>query len=391
MNVHTFLHTILSKAKADIAALNKTMASTDSILTTAVLNDSTTSSSLNASVMDTQPENKSKGYLGMIVAMFLLALVFNISALVMIIKSSKSHKWSAFYRLMVALNITDLFGSVTGFPVLLATYANDVQWQGGQPVCDYTGYMISFVFLSSASLIGAMSTERFIGVWFPFYYNSGNKEKRTNFILGGIWVSAAVIGLLPILGFGEYVLQYPGTWCFYNFRATVLGDKVYAYLYSVIWLLIIFCTILFNVLVIVKLILRRIKSKDKKKENSKAKRNELYSIILLVVIVIVTATCGVPLAIRAIVNESGSAQDDNADLHASRMATFNMILDPLVYILFRRENLEWLFRFVRKTRGMPEKPSENSSTVSGKTDETTKSATNLESVHPEISESETKY
>lgn len=297
MNVHTFLHTILSKATADIAALNKTMASTDSILTTAVLNDSTTSSSLNASAMDTQPENKSKGYLGMIVAMFLLALVFNISALVMIIKSSKSHKWSAFYRLMVALNITDLFGSVTGFPVLLATYANDVQWQGGQPVCDYTGYMISFVFLSSASLIGAMSTERFIGVWFPFYYNSGNKEKRTNFILGGIWVSAAVIGLLPILGFGEYVLQYPGTWCFYNFRATVLGDKVYAYLYSVIWLLIIFCTILFNVLVIVKLILRRIKSKDKKKENSKAKRNELYSIILLVVIVIVTATCGVPLAV----------------------------------------------------------------------------------------------
>ena len=73
------------------------------------------------------------------------------------------------------------------------------------------------------------------------------------------------------------------------------------------------------------------------------------------------------------------------------MATFNMILDPLVYIFFRRENLEWLFRFVRKTRGMPEKPSEDGSTVSGKTDETTKSATNLESVHPEISESETKY
>lgn len=82
-----------------------------------------------------------------------------------------------------------------------------------------------------------------------------------------------------------------------------------------------FCTVLFNLLVIVKLVMRRVSASDKKKQNSKAKRNEIYSIVLLVVIVIVTATCGVPLAIRAIVNESGSEKNNNADLHASRMAT----------------------------------------------------------------------
>lgn len=241
--------------------------------------------------------NKSEGYVGMIVVMFILALVFNISALFMIIKSSKFHKWSAFYRLMISLTITDLFGSITCFPVLLATYANNVEWQGGQPVCDYTGYMISFVFLSSASIIGAMSAERFIGVWFPFFYNSIAKEKRTNIILGAIWTTAAFISLLPIIGFGEYVLQYPGTWCFYNFRAKNRIDEVYAYMYSIVWIIIILCIISFNVLVIIRLTLRRLRTHDKKKQNSKANRNEIFSIILLVVIVIVTATCGIPLAV----------------------------------------------------------------------------------------------
>lgn len=297
--INVFLHTVIGETKQAIAADNQTwfkrMSSTDFSATTVSMNV-TNNTTLNSTAMDT--DSKSKGYVGMIIAMFLLALVFNISALIMIVRSSKSHKWSAFYRLMVSLNITDLVGSVTCFPVLLATYANNVEWQGGQPVCDYTGYMISFVFLSSASIIGAMSTERFVGVWFPFFYNkSGAKERRTNIILGGIWTTTACIALLPIIGFGEYVLQYPGTWCFYNFRAKNLADKVYAYLYSVIWILIIFCTVLFNLLVIVKLVMRRVSASDKKKQNSKAKRNEIYSIVLLVVIVIVTATCGVPLAV----------------------------------------------------------------------------------------------
>lgn len=67
------------------------------------------------------------------------------------------------------------------------------------------------------------------------------------------------------------------------------------------------------------------------------------------------------------------------------MATFNMILDPLVYIFFRRENLEWLFRFIRKKRGKSSKQSEESSSASAKTDETNRSATNLEKIQPEFS------
>lgn len=85
-------------------------------------------------------------------------------------------------------------------------------------------------------------------------------------------------------------------------------------------------------------------------------------------------------------NESGSTKNDNADLHASRMATFNMILDPLVYIFFRRENLEWLFRFIRKKRKKSDKTSSEASSTSAKTDETNKSATNLEKIEPQLSD-----
>jgi hypothetical protein len=90
------------------------------------------------------------------------------------------------------------------------------------------------------------------------------------------------------------------------------------------------------------------------------------------------------------VNESGSTKDNNADLHASRMATFNMILDPLVYIFFRRENLEWLFRFIRKKRRRSDKNSSDGSSTSGKTDETNKSATNLDKIESQASEAD-KY
>ncbi|XP_061193422.1 prostaglandin E2 receptor EP4 subtype-like [Saccostrea echinata] len=337
--------------------------------------------SVNSTTED--PGIKSKGFLGNIIVMFILALMFNISALVMIIRSSKSHRWSAFYRLMVSLNITDLFGSITCFPVLLATYANNVEWQGGQQLCNYTGYMISFVVLSSAAIVGTMSLERFIGVWFPFFYNNPTaKERRTNILLGTVWVTVAFISLLPIIGFGEYVLQYPGTWCFYNFRAQNLADKIYAYMYSVFWILTILFTIIFN---LVKLVLRRIRAQDKKKQYDKANRNEIYSIILLIIIVIVTATCGIPMAIRAIVNESGSMKDNSADLHASRMATFNLVLDPLVYIFFRRENLECLFRFIRKRHGRSEKSPEQCNSTSTKTDNKATSASNQEKI--EISSS----
>jgi hypothetical protein len=44
-------------------------------------------------------------------------------------------------------------------------------------------------------------------------------------------------------------------------------------------------------------------------------------------------------------------KDIKADLMTLRLATFNQILDPWVYILFRREMLAKMSRFIRKQGG----------------------------------------
>lgn len=73
-------------------------------------------------------------------------------------------------------------------------------------MCDYIGYMISFVFLLFVLIIGVMLMERFVGVWFLFFYNkSGVKERRINIILGSIWIIMVCIVFFFIIGFGEYV------------------------------------------------------------------------------------------------------------------------------------------------------------------------------------------
>ena len=245
--------------------------------------------------------SKSSGFVGMIILMFILALLLNSVAIFSLIRSSTYHHWNSFYRLLLCLTLTDTLGSITSFPVLLVTYAHNLDWQGGQPVCDYVGFMISFSFLSSAAFVGAMSLERFLGVWAPLLFNDKTtRENRTSALIVVIWSFVFILALCPIVGFGEYVIQYPGSWCFYNFRATG-ANKIYSLVYSVIWLLVITCTVLCNSLVIVKLVQRfviqRRRATHGNRKIGRSTRNELFSVILLFVIVVVTVTCGIPLAV----------------------------------------------------------------------------------------------
>jgi hypothetical protein len=53
-----------------------------------------------------------------------------------------------------------------------------------------------------------------------------------------------------------------------------------------------------------------------------------------------------------IINQSHAfPKDIKADLMTLRLATLNQILDPWVYILFRREMLAKMSRFIRKQGG----------------------------------------
>lgn len=72
--------------------------------------------------------------------------------------------------------------------------------------------------------------------------------------------------------------------------------------------------------------------------------------------------------------------------HSQRFSPIiTLVIPMLMYYRSTIQNLEWLFRFIRKKRGKSSKPSEESSSASAKTDETNRSATNLEKIQPEFS------
>lgn len=56
------------------------------------------------------------------------------------------------------------------------------------------------------------------------------------------------------------------------------------------------------------------------------------------------------LQIRVLINTSGAIPNFPADLLALRMASFNQVLDPWLYILLRKEMLVRIYEFYRKKR-----------------------------------------
>lgn len=238
--------------------------------------------------------------------MFASGTLGNILALFVLIRSSKTHKWKIFYRLVAALVVTDLFGIVATSPVTLLIYANNFTWIGGQPLCDYFSFMLIFAGLATVFIVGSMSLDRYIAVCFPYQYKLSEKKQRINIFIACIWIVSILIAFLPLMGLGSNVKQYPGTWCFFNSFGTKSSDLIFSYFYSTVGILIIFMTAILNVVVIYTLCKHRCStaftSSFKRKDSvasttSRFKRNNIYIMIFLVAIVIVFGTCWTPLMV----------------------------------------------------------------------------------------------
>ncbi|XP_060077480.1 prostaglandin E2 receptor EP4 subtype-like [Ylistrum balloti] len=284
---------------------------------------------------------------------FTFGVIGNLLAIFVLVRSAKSHKWRVFYRLVGALAVTDLFGIVATSPVAFIVYANNLKWVGGQPLCDYLSFMLIFAGLATVFIVAAMSLDRFVAVWFPYSYNvTMKKASLVNLAVVSLWVVSISIAFLPLIGLGQNVLQFPGTWCFFNFFGTNIRDKFFAYFYATIGIIMIFLTAVLNSLVIFMLGKANRQSGIRRKTSSvgsrsgRSRRNDVFIMIFLVVLMVVFATCWTPLMVRVIINQSGAYPVDNmSDLMAVRLASINQILDPWVYILFRKEFLNKLLQF----------------------------------------------
>ena len=224
-------------------------------------------------------------------------IVGNIVAILVLFRSSRIHKWKTFYRLVCALAVTDLFGIISTTPVVLLVYANGIQFIGGQPVCDYLAFMMVFAGIATLLIVTTMSFDRFVAVWHPYAYSSTLTHKRIFVTLLLIWCIATMLGSLPIFGFGHNILQYPGTWCFFNFYSRQIVDSIFCILYSGVGLLVISLTTIMNILVSVKIRTTKRRPRKLSDHHYRTCRSNASQIIFLIAISVVFSICWLPLMV----------------------------------------------------------------------------------------------
>jgi len=231
--------------------------------------------------------------------MFTAGVLGNILALIVLSRSRKEHKRTVFYRLVGGLALTDLFGTLSTSPVTLVNYSNKLKWVGGQSLCDYFSFMLIFFGFATVFIVCSMALDRYVALRKPYLYEAKITYHKGKYILLTLWFAAFLIACLPLIGLGQNVKHYPGSWCFFDFYSDVIRVKFFAYLYSIIGISVISSIIILNTFVIITVWkMRQVTLVHNQYNHTKRLDSEIQMVIFLVGILTVFGLCWGPLMVR---------------------------------------------------------------------------------------------
>uniref|UniRef100_A0A8C7ZMN2 G-protein coupled receptors family 1 profile domain-containing protein n=1 Tax=Oryzias sinensis TaxID=183150 RepID=A0A8C7ZMN2_9TELE len=288
------------------------------------------------------------------VLMFVGGAVGNLTAIVVLSVSRQEKKSSAFYTMVCGLAVTDLLGTCLASPLTIANYL-DRHVLKDKRVCDFHSFLLLFFSLTGLSIICAMAAERYMAICCPYTYQRwGVNRCFAQKFLFLIYISHIFFCCLPMMGMAKSALQLSETWCFIDWRAQERVAVAYSALYGVVSLLLILSTIALNLAVCGTLLLMRRRTVQRPVTRASARQRwkalssatETQMIAVLVMTSVVVLTCSAPLVVRVFANRFKI--DHTADLAAIRAASVNAILDPWIYILFRRSLLRRLLSLTRR-------------------------------------------
>ncbi|XP_074640300.1 LOW QUALITY PROTEIN: prostaglandin E2 receptor EP4 subtype-like [Tubulanus polymorphus] len=329
--------------------------------------------STNASVIGGKSGNKSVEtiddcFISLIPSIVLCAVgVFgNSCALGVLCKTSREFRKTVFYTLVATLTVVDLLGQLATTPVVVVTYLNNLVWPAGQELCDYFSFVMIFSGLMAMQIICAMAVERYIALRHPFVCQRHLTHDKSKYIIIAITAVSLLLATLPIVGFGSNVRHFPGTWCFIRFTDTQsIQERIYDYIYCSFGFAYILVTIICNISVAYTMIKMNRRRKNRTPSlqsvnsvlNSRSppkripdENSELQMLILLVGITSVFTICWAPLMVRIFISLIQPSQDNDDNMSVLiviRLAALNQVLDPWVYILFRKELFDRLRQIFR--------------------------------------------
>ncbi|XP_062857578.1 prostaglandin E receptor 2b subtype EP2 [Trichomycterus rosablanca] len=294
--------------------------------------------------------------------MFAAGVLGNAAALVLLEVRRRSKKkkrsYSApsgsnlFQVLLTALLVTDLLGTCSVSPLVMAAYARNESLRalGGVgagdgdgaigAACAHFGLAMTFFSLVTLAVLTCMALERCVSIARPYFYERHLGARCGYLALALVYALGALFSVAPfVLGFRAFAQYCPGTWCFVDMVSSQPAHRVYKNVYATCLLVMIACTVLCNASVIYHLVLmyrRRGLHREslRRFQGSRCRRSlsqELEYLVLLAFMTITFLVCSLPLVIR--LYNSSFSTNRNMDLTALLLLSVNPIIDPWVFII----------------------------------------------------------
>ncbi|XP_014886677.1 prostaglandin E receptor 1c (subtype EP1) [Poecilia latipinna] len=294
--------------------------------------------------------------LGMSLFTMLFGAVSNLTALGILARSrSRFRRQSkkSFLLLTVALLVADLLGHVILGAFALHVHLNPGVLESGENFCDVFGASMVFFGLCSLFFGFAMAVERCVAITQPFFHASMVTAAHAKSVVLLLSTFALLLALSPFFSRGSYFLQFPKTWCFFPIeRSTDYTTLVLVF--SSLGLFALFFSLFCNIVSGLALLHARIKSRkgNTTPSGSSGRRASTASstswfctldvemMVQLAAVTVVSCVCWGPFLIHIFIKQFKMyTEPDKLVLIGLRMAAWNQILDPWVYILLRRKML----------------------------------------------------
>ncbi|XP_030062911.1 prostaglandin E2 receptor EP3 subtype [Microcaecilia unicolor] len=292
--------------------------------------------------------------------MMITGMVGNALAILLVCRSYKkkeNKRKQPFLLCIGSLALTDLTGQLLTSPIVIAVYLSNRQWSRVDPsghLCVFFGLCMTMFGLCPLFIASAMAIERMLAIRTPHWYSSHMKTRATKTVLLCIWIGVFAFAMMPLAGAGQYLLQWPGTWCFISTGDShIAGNTFFATTFASLGLTALFVTFACN-LATIKTLIARCKNKTSAFKPSKQwERITMETMIQLMGIMSVLFACWSPLLVimlkmisnhtsvehckrSSVIQNMELQKECNLFLTAVRLASLNQILDPWVYLLLRK-------------------------------------------------------
>ncbi|CAI9608378.1 unnamed protein product [Staurois parvus] len=271
--------------------------------------------------------------------------LFAFFVLVSASRKTQSRSRSSFLIFLLGLVVTDFMGLLVTGIIVVSYHITHFDWQAFDKncyLCNFFGLSMVFYGLCPLLLGASMAAERFFGINRPFSRTANISKKRAWGIVIIVWSFAFLLALLPVMGIGKYTLQFPKSWCF----LTLLQDsknKAFGLVFSLTGIFAVCLSFILNTVSVVTLC----RVYHDRESVQRRRDSEVEMMVQLIGIMIIASLCWLPLLVlqQRVDVTCGKIPRDTEKLLLIflRIATWNQILDPWVYILFRRAVLKRIY------------------------------------------------